>query len=291
MRRQSSTWCWPGSVLRLAYALRCGWPDGKKVGTMPAPSSDVIEKMRKLWVDAGYPAIMGSAFVAPPPSSKFKRLYHLISAEHAISNIAFCRLKVALLNHLNDPFELQAAKLINNRELRISVHEFRDRLAPKVGLLCFSEDWVDPVLWTHYASRHSGICLGFDVPTELVMKVNYQDDRIQLSGGSLDDKLQAALLSTKYSSWRYEREWRMQVDLSSAEKEGSLYFEEIGRRIHLAEVILGVNCVASVGAVRKLVDEHHENVVTFQARLAIGSFAIVPKEMTISANPPFAHVR
>ena len=65
------------------------------------------------------------------------------------------------------------------------------------------------------------------------MKVDYQDKRIQVGGSSLDDVLQRALLSTKYSSWKYENEWRVQVDLSRADKEGPIYFEEIGRRIHL----------------------------------------------------------
>jgi hypothetical protein len=221
---------------------------------MPAPSGDVIEKMRALWEDAGYSRFMGSAFVVPPPPAKFKRLYHLTSADYAVSNVALCRLKVALLDQLNDPFELQAAKELNNRSLTLAIHEFRDQLAPKVGLLCFSEAWTDPVLWTHYGARHRGVCLGFDVPVELAMQVDYQNDRIKVVGGALDAMAQAALLSTKYSSWKYEREWRVQVDLSRAAKEGPIYFEQIGERIHLAEVVLGVNCVASVPAIQKLVD-------------------------------------
>ena len=258
---------------------------------MVAPRNDVIEKMRKLWAEAGYSPKVASAFVVPPPSSKFKRLYHLTSAEHAISNIALCRLKVALLNQLNDPFELLAAELLNNHELASAVRDFKSQLAAKVGLLCFSSDWNDPVLWTHYASRHSGICLGLDVPTELAMKVEYQNSRIKVSGGALDEMLQKTLLSTKYSSWKYEGEWRVQVDLAKSDKEGPIYFERIGHRIHLAEVVLGVNCAASVSSVANLVNKHHNDVVTFQARLAYGSFGIVPQEQTISGKPNFVHVR
>jgi len=162
---------------------------------VPAPPADVIKRMRELWKAAGYSPTVGSAFVVPPPSSKFKRLYHLISAEYAISNIALCRLKVALLDQLNDPFELQAAKFLNNHRVTVAVHEFRDQLVPRVGLLCFSADWTDPVLWTHYGSRHSGICLGFDVPADLAMKVDYQDNRIVVNGVALDDDIQKALLA------------------------------------------------------------------------------------------------
>lgn len=32
------------------------------------------------------------------------------------------------------------------------------------GLLCFSDNWKSPVMWAHYAAKHHGICLGFDVP-------------------------------------------------------------------------------------------------------------------------------
>jgi len=38
----------------------------------------------------------------------------------------------------------------------------KERLIGKLGLLCFSRNWHNPVLWSHYADKHRGICPGFD---------------------------------------------------------------------------------------------------------------------------------
>jgi hypothetical protein len=248
-------------------------------------------ELRVLWAKAGYHSKMGSAAVVPPPSPNYRRLYHLTSADYGISDIALCRLKVAQLDQLNDPFELLAARFLNNKDIKTAVQAYKDELAKEYGLLCFSEDWTDPVLWTHYGSRHKGICLGFDVPAGLAEQVTYQEDRIIVDGNSIDKFLKRRLLLTKYESWRYEKEWRLPVLLGDAAKEGDVRFEQIGNRIHLAEVVLGARCTASVDQVRKLVNKHHANVVTFQARLANGSFLIVPLEHTIPKKPALRHVR
>jgi hypothetical protein len=64
------------------------------------------EHLRQQWIDKGYSRNMGSAAVVPPPPQGFRRLYHLTSAEYAISAIVFGRLKLARFAQLNDPFEL-----------------------------------------------------------------------------------------------------------------------------------------------------------------------------------------
>ncbi len=55
------------------------------------------KSLRRLWVAAGYHEKMGSAEVLPPPGGGFRRLYHQTTAEYAISNIVFHRIKVARL--------------------------------------------------------------------------------------------------------------------------------------------------------------------------------------------------
>jgi hypothetical protein len=51
----------------------------------------------------------------------------------------------------------------------------------------------------------------------------------------------------------------------------------------LTEVVLGAECGISPDKVRKLVSAHHPVANTIQARLAFGSFNIVPDEKTIIA--------
>ncbi|MGY4505251.1 hypothetical protein ACVWYH_009208 [Bradyrhizobium sp. GM24.11] len=178
------------------------------------------EHLRQLWIDKGYSRDMGSAAVVPPPPGGFKRLYHFTSTEYGITDIVFGRLKVARFSSLNDPFELLARSTLRDRARLL---ENKSRLNQERGLLCFSEDWTDPVLWAHYGDRHRGICLGFDVQDGLARKINYQKTR--LSDVDARDKSASeildALLYTKYKSWEYEQEWRILLKISDLDEEGS----------------------------------------------------------------------
>jgi hypothetical protein len=116
------------------------------------------KELRQLWRHAGYSEKAGSAAVVPPPSVEFRRLYHLTSADHAISNIVFHRLKVARFSQMNDPFELWASHG-SNRPEQPHERDTREEVDKISGALCFSEDWTDPVLWSHYAAQHRGMCL------------------------------------------------------------------------------------------------------------------------------------
>ena len=104
---------------------------------------------------------MGSASVVPPPSPDV-RAYHLTSGEHGISDIELRRLKVARFSEVNDPFELLALNFHDPRTRKLT-KRFRDSHNNKTGLLCFSANWANPVLWSHCATRHEGNCLGFDL--------------------------------------------------------------------------------------------------------------------------------
>ena len=57
------------------------------------------------WERLGYDPEIGSAIATLPPPIEFLRVFHLTTAEFAISDIAFSRLKVATFADLNDPFE------------------------------------------------------------------------------------------------------------------------------------------------------------------------------------------
>jgi hypothetical protein len=95
-----------------------------------------------LWEQRGYPK-MGSAAVVPPPPLGFRRLYHLMSADYAITSLVFKRLKAARFSDLNDPFELLAHRSAHRSDREVfSAH--KAKLNDEIGLLCFSENWVDP---------------------------------------------------------------------------------------------------------------------------------------------------
>jgi hypothetical protein len=233
------------------------------------------------WRRLGYDKGMGSASVVCPPNEDFIRAYHLTSADHGISSISLRRLKVALFSEVNDPFELLGLNF-HERTTRKIVRQFKALRNSKTGLVCFSANWTNPVLWSHYATRHRGICLGFDLRKTEVQRVNYEDDRLReklndnADPSALPSELQDLLLRTKFSHWRYEEELRMFVELSRAKKEHGLHFWPFSTDLRLAEVILGPLCEVPLASIRELTDATNVQAVVFKARLAFRSFRVVP---------------
>lgn len=126
--------------------------------------------LRKEWDLAGYRTDMGSAAVVRPPSKEYIRVYHVMPAEFAISNIAFKRMKVARVKDLNDPFEFLGLNL-RQKQIRTIVEASKENLQRDTGLLCFSADWTSPALWSHYGANQTGICLGFDLRRSQVVVI------------------------------------------------------------------------------------------------------------------------
>jgi hypothetical protein len=242
--------------------------------------------LRQLWTDAGYPSGTGSAAVTPPPSKEYRRVYYTTSADHAISNVVFKRLKVARFSSLNDPFELLAPKFTDSI-MRLSAGKFKRKFDAENGLICFSSDWVDPVLWTHYGAKHTGISLGFDVKRDILRRVNYVTQRMvtNVGGASINKKLENAIVRTKFESWRYEDEYRILVPLKNADEEGKLHFIPFDKEMRLAEVIIGALCDLRATQLRTIVNKHHSGITTIKARLASKSFNIVPLEASVLIVP------
>jgi hypothetical protein len=185
------------------------------------------DDLRRFWREAGGTGEEGSAAVCMPAPAGCSRVYYLTSAEYATSNVVFRRLKVARFSELNDPFELLAPTAAQKRS-HLEIRKYRENFDVENGLLCFSSDWIDPVLWSHYGAQHHGICLGFNVPNAALRNVNYQTDRMVIDTPTIVRGLNAAfadtILRTKFESWKYEKEKRMLVPLSKATREGRLYF-------------------------------------------------------------------
>ncbi len=208
------------------------------------------------------------------------KLYHLTSAQYAISNIALRRLKVARFGDLNDPFELLAAEQ-SDRKFRRGIKSWKDDYQKSKGLLCFSESWVNPVLWSHYADKHRGMALGFDVADIHVERVNYVKDRTQVRFENDDPEKGLSLsfveelLRTKYVHWRYEGEWRALVSLNESTKEDGKYFNYFSERLVLKEVIVGPYCEIPFKHIKKLTEEIDKNIKTMKAKLGFKRFEVV----------------
>ncbi|MGH0214370.1 hypothetical protein NKY66_10695 [Sinorhizobium meliloti] len=106
------------------------------------------------------------------------KLYHFISQRYALSAIKDRRLKIASINELNDPFEFLGWNL-HDREVRKKHKAWKNERDKELGLLCFSAVWTHPLLWEHYADKHQGIALGFEVPDDdTYSQVHYCAERL-----------------------------------------------------------------------------------------------------------------
>ena len=187
------------------------------------------------------------------------RAYYLAPASFALSNISLRRIKISRLSDLNDPFELLAANLSNHNHRR-TFFKVKEELNKSKGLICLSKGWANPLLWGHYAERHSGIALGFDISEELLAKVIYRTQRVRIriepntKSLILGEAVMNRLLRTKFIDWRYEEEFRAFVQLDHSTRENGLYFQDFSDNWQLAEVILGSRCELPIDRLRSLVE-------------------------------------
>jgi hypothetical protein len=208
------------------------------------------------------------------------RLFNLSDATHALLNVALRRIKVSRIADLNDPFELLSANLRDKR-LREGFRSAKDKIDSENGVLCFSRSWSNPVLWSHYADKHRGICLGFEVDDSCVMPVSYETNLTKFkidehaSQNILTQQYMKQLLTTKFRDWAYEDEVRVYVGLDHLTAEGGLYFAEFSKTLELREIILGARCEVPIAKARKLASLFPHKVHVTKARLAFTKFSVV----------------
>jgi hypothetical protein len=208
------------------------------------------------------------------------RIYHFVCEKYGIENIEKRRLKVSLIDELNDPFELLGLEL-SDGPLRQSFLNLKRQMSQDRGILCFSRAWTNPVQWSHYADRHRGLCLGFEVRPGLSMPVEYKAKRLaqeakQLLTAPMTRETMRKLLCTKYSHWRYECEERIFVSLDQKNKDQTgLYFEPFSPDLAIATVIIGARSNLSRDQLNKALGSLSSQVTVFKARLAFKSFRVV----------------
>lgn len=208
------------------------------------------------------------------------RAFHFTSADIALKILEKQQLKVSQFNDLNDPFELYAMEL-SNKQHRALFLKFKKRLAAKLGLLCFSEKWKNPLLWSHYADRHKGVALEFEVLGSLLQKVDYFSSRLilndiekKISNSNFDEPDVKTLLKTKFKHWKYEEEFRLFVNLNDCIKEEKLYFYKLGNDVQLKGIILGPLCDMSQITISRHLVKNNKLKIT-KARLAFRNFSVV----------------
>jgi len=132
-------------------------------------------------------------------------------------------------------------------------------------------------MWSHYAKRHRGVALGFDIDKAKIKRVSYVKKRPVVRIVNL--KLAHQLLSTKYIDWRYEREVRVFTDLKDKDSESGLYFVDFNNDCVLREVIVGPLSSVTAKDLREALGEHRRRVTLTKARLAFKSVNVVKNKL------------
>jgi hypothetical protein len=191
-------------------------------------------------------------------------------------------MRISRITDLNDPFELLAVDVTKWDGGFESLRAWRDRVNQYRGLLCFSKNYKSPVLWSHYAARHKGICLGFDITKEIeVKKVTYEKKRIDGlfvdndAAKGIDASFEHKIFSTKYKHWRYEKEIRVLVQLSKRTLESGSYFYGFDEGLTLREIIVGALCETPGHILNALVQRlYGAQVAVKKAKFADNKFKI-----------------
>ncbi len=201
------------------------------------------------------------------------RVYYFTKANHALENIEKQRIKISEFHKLNDPFELLGVEL-SDRNVRTALKYEKSKIAQKKGLICFSKNWHDPVQWAHYAENHSGMCLGFEIPSSSLNKVDYVKRRLSQSILLRLDK-QEKLLTTKFEHWEYEQEYRLLLNLNSYNQSNGIYFAPFAPLMELKEVFIGFQSKINFDDVKSSTFGNYENIIIKKTRPAFKDFKIV----------------
>lgn len=170
--------------------------------------------------------------------------YHFLPSQYAIHDLERKMIKVSTLDTLNDPFELMPYLRYGDRKKIRHYLDVRNRISKEYGLLCFSETWEEPLIWSHYADKHKGIALGFKISNYQIFKVAYDPNpmrkQFELTHDSvIDNQLFLDLAKVKYEKWDYEKEHRILIKLAECILINGYHFIQFGNSLLVKEVRLG----------------------------------------------------
>ena len=206
-----------------------------------------------------------------------RRIYYFTPQKYALDNLKEKHLKVSRFSKCNDPFEIAAVNL-KNETLRCEYLRWLDWMGKKNGMLCFCRTWRNPVMWSHYADNHKGVCYGFDVHPEKFIDVRYVSERLypNLTNENflsyVGEAQMTELFATKFIHWSYEEEVRLLIEFSEDVSDCQFQFHPFSAGMKLKEVILGPKSEIKASEVEEAYTDNGIDI--FISRLAFERFEV-----------------
>ena len=126
-----------------------------------------------------------------------------------------------------------------------------------------------------------GMCLGFDIPDDLLAPVTYAKRRLKMEVDpetripKSPEKFMGRLIRRKFIDWKYEDEIRLFVRLDHATVESGKYFCPFSEKLKLREIILGPRCELPIEGVRNIVADFKPPVVVLKSSIAYTRYEVV----------------
>lgn len=168
------------------------------------------------------------------------------------------------------PLTLQIERLLKNPQKLVEAQQ--DTLQDNIngrGICCFAKNYKKILMWSHYASQHTGVCLVFKPHLDtsfLIVKVRYTNEFVPQNYYGEYRKGVLVMLSTKSKDWKYEQEYR------SIGKPGTYSFN----KAMLSEVIFGckTNQDDAYSVMSTIENSGYKNVTYSRAYMEENSFKL-----------------
>ena len=171
------------------------------------------------------------------------------------------------------------------RNILAEIKRQLDIVMKSKGVLSMATQWKSPLMWSHYADEHKGICIEYDVSQSALgkpKKVDYLGGRgIYLSqlidyifnaSEKAKEAIEHKYFYTKAGQWSYEEEWRY-----TSETQGINYAP-----FPISAIYFGMRCDRPVvSSIVKLLNGSNSNINFYQVYADHNSFELHERSVDI----------
>ena len=182
----------------------------------------------------------------------------------ALENLILKKNWASSVKYFNDPFEFSLRSNITltqegkieyitpaMNDIREGIHDHINKL----GVVSYSAEEYNSLLWSHYSNNHKGMCLVFEIKEEQkaeLFKVSYENEIPKLDFKEDEDLKE--ILITKSTVWRYENEYRQ---IFRGSEKHYIYPGE------LVEIIFGCQTTSKdIEVIFKIIESTYESQMT-----------------------------